>query len=280
MKIGCIIQARTSSTRLPEKVLKALPYNSDTTVLQQVIRRVKKASLINEIVVATTTDREDEKIMAIAEKEHVWWFRGSKDNVLERFFFAAKEYKFDHIIRVTSDCPCIDPIYIDLVVKEHISNGADYTSNSLVRTFPHGMDTEAFSFYSLEKAYHEAREDFEIEHVTPFIYKSHPDKFKIKSIIAPDGDASDIRVTLDTREDYILLSAVYGLLYDKDNFFGSAEIVKLFNLFPWLREINNQVLQKKLFDNYSEEQEEAIKVLHLQGLGRVADFLMKNDGKV
>src|SRR5271157_2438354 len=177
MKIGAIVQARTSSTRLPGKILRELPYHSGTTVLQQVIRRLKKSVGLNEIIVATTINDEDKKIVDVALNENVGWFRGSKDNVLERYYSAAKENKLDIIVRLTSDCPCIDPEIVDRVITDHLERGSDYTSNLLIRTFPHGMDTEVINFNVIERAHREATKDYEREHVTPYIYKTNASMF-------------------------------------------------------------------------------------------------------
>jgi len=174
LKTGAIIQARTSSTRLPQKVLKELPQGSGITVLGQVIRRLKRAGRLNEIIVATTEDTEDTEIIEIAKKEGVNNYRGSRRDVLKRFYGAAKQNGLDVIVRITSDCPCIDPDLIDLIIDKHSYTKADYTTNTLVRTFPYGLDMEVLNFTVLEKACDEAKDMYEREHVTPFIYKKQP----------------------------------------------------------------------------------------------------------
>jgi spore coat polysaccharide biosynthesis protein SpsF len=275
MKTGVIVQARTSSTRLPEKVLLELPYGGGIKVLNQVIRRLKKASELNSIIIATTTDTEDSRIVAVAEQEKVLSFRGSKENVLERYYLAAKENRLDHVVRVTSDCPCIDPELIDHCVRQHLKENADYTSTSLADKYPHGLDVEVMKFTALEKAYQEAKENFEKEHVTIFIYRSHPELFKIHALHAPEEywDPS-IRITLDTKEDYALLCAVYDYLYVKNEYFGIKEIFALFRSKPWLKNINNNIVQKKVFDTREEELEEAMKILDLQDLKRAKQYLL------
>ncbi|MGA1847644.1 cytidylyltransferase domain-containing protein [Deferribacter abyssi] len=276
MKIGAIIQARTSSTRLPAKVLKHLPYDSNITILQQVIRRTKKSKLIDEIIIATTTEKEDYKIIKIAEKENVRWFKGSKNDVLERYFLAAKENKLDIIVRITSDCPCIDWQVIDEVIKTHINLNADYTSNTLTRTFPHGLDVEVISFTALEIAYKNATDDFEREHVCPYIHTTHKEKFKLANVKAPkELHHPEIRITLDTEEDYALLCAIFDYLYPKNIFFDGKDIVKLFGEKPWLKFINKKIIQKKIFTNINEELKEAVKILDLQDLNNVKKILEK-----
>ncbi|MCD6238898.1 MAG: glycosyltransferase family protein [Thermotogae bacterium] len=276
MEIAAIIQARTSSTRLPQKVLKELSYNSGITCLEQVIRRVKKSKKLNEIIIATTEGKEDDDIVKIAQKESVKYFRGSKENVLSRYYFAAKENNIDVIVRITSDCPCIDPDIIDLVIDTHINKMADYTSNTLTRTYPHGLDVEVFNFNALEEAYKKATKDFEKEHVTPYIYKN-PQRFKINILKAPkELYAPDIRITLDTEEDYALLCAVFDYLYPKNEYFNAYDIVNLFKEKPWLKLINKRVVQKKILNTLEEEIKEAIKILDLQDLKRARDFLQKS----
>ena len=276
MKIGAIIQARTSSTRLPGKVLKELPYNSGITCLEQVIRRLKKSKRLNKIIIATTKETEDNPIINISKKENVQCFKGSKENVLSRYYFAAKENDIDTIIRVTSDCPCIDAQIVDLAINEHLKTNIDYTSDSLMRTYPHGLDVEVFNFNSLEKAYKNAKEDYEKEHVTPYINRN-PQIFKINEIKAPkELYAPDIRVTLDTEEDYTLLCAVFDYLYPKNRYFNAYDIVNLFKEKPWLKLINKKIIQKKIFNTLEEELKEAVKILDLQDLNKARDFLKEN----
>jgi len=273
MKIDAIIQARTSSTRLPGKVLKELPYASGITCLEQVIRRLKKTKKLNDIIIATTEDKEDNEIINIAKKEGVKYFMGSKENVLSRYYFTAKENNIDIIIRITSDCPCIDADIIDLTIDDHINKMADYTTNSLVRTYPHGLNVEAFNINILEKAHKNATKDYEKEHVTPYINRN-PQKFKINIVKAPkELYAPDIRITLDTEEDYALLCAVFDYLYPKNKYFNAYDIVNLFNQKPWLKLINKKIIQKKIFNTLKEELEEAKKILDLQDLKKARDFI-------
>ncbi|MFA5252603.1 MAG: glycosyltransferase family protein [Phycisphaerae bacterium] len=274
MKIGAIIQARTSSTRLPGKILMELPYGGGVTVLQQVIRRLKRSKRLGDIIVATTTDKIDERIAGLAEKENVKWFRGSHDDVLARYYLAAEENGLDAIVRVTSDCPCIDPEIVDWAVEKHLAAKADFTSTSLKRTFPRGLDVEILSFDALKRSHFEAVKSFEREHVCPYIYKSKPQEFKICDIQAPERFyGPDIRITLDTREDYALFCAIFDYFYPKDEFFGAGDILKLFRDKPWLRNINESVSQKKMFDSANQEIEEAIRLLDLQGLKRAKEIL-------
>jgi len=265
--IGAIIQARTSSTRLPRKVLLELPFGSGVTVLQQVIRRIKQSKRIEAIVVATTEDKDDDAIVDIALREGVLFFRGSKKNVLERYYKAAQRFGLSTIVRITSDCPCIDAAVVDTTIDHYIGQSVDYCSVSSARAFPHGLDNEVFSFSILEKVYRNATEDYEREHVTPYIYRTKPEQFKI---CFPDAPANlrrpDIRVTLDTEEDYTLLCAVFDYLYGLNRSFDAVQVVNLFNQKPWLSSITRRIMQKKIHNSVEDEVAEALRLMELQDL--------------
>jgi len=246
MKIGAIIQARTSSVRLPAKILKELPYGSGITVLEQVIRRLKRSNKINDIIVATTVEKNNDSIINIINKEQVLCYKGSKENLLSRYYLSAKKRKLDIIVRICSDCPCVDPKIVDLVINKHIKTKAAYTSNTLIRTYPLGLDVEVFNFEVLEETYKNAKKDHEKEHVTPYIYKNRK-IFKIIQVQASEKlCAPDIRITLDTEEDYALLCLMFDSLYRKNKYFDALDIINLFNKKPWLKLINKKVRQKKI----------------------------------
>lgn len=277
MKIGAIIQARTGSTRLPNKILKYLPKDSDITVLQQDIRRIRKSKYLNEIIIATTENSEDDEIVKLSQKENVKYFRGSETDVLARHYFAAKENKIDIIVRITSDCPCIDGEIVDVVIKEYLNDETyDFVATVLKRTFPIGFDVEIIKFSALEKAYIEAKKDYQREHVTDYIYEN-PDKFKLKNVSALNKyKKPELRITLDTEEDYMLLCAIYDYLYYKNNNFSSEDVIELFCKKPWLRCINNTSIQKKDKYELKEEINDAVKLLELQGMKRAKEILIKN----
>ncbi|WP_270852647.1 glycosyltransferase family protein [Fusobacterium varium] len=274
MNIVCIIQARTTSSRLPNKVLLNLPYNGNKTVLEQVINRVKESKYINKIVVATTINEIDNKIEKLCKSLQIGCFRGSEDNVLSRYYEAATKYKTDLVVRITSDCPCIDPEILDELIEKHLNEENDYTSNSLVRTFPHGLDCEIFSYKILKEAYENAKEKFEFEHVTPYIYKTNKNKYKIGQLLLnKNKEYSKIRITLDTKEDYILLCEVYDNLYSNNKYFNCEDIIDLFEEKKWFYLINNSIEQKRVCNSLEEEIEEAIKLLNKQDLNRVEKYL-------
>ncbi|PKL66556.1 MAG: acylneuraminate cytidylyltransferase [Methanobacteriales archaeon HGW-Methanobacteriales-1] len=274
MKIGAIIQARTSSTRLPEKVLKNLPCNHNITVLEQVIRRLKRSEKLDDIIIATTTDENDKKIIDIAEKEKITWFRGSKENVLERYYLAAKENELDVIVRITSDCPCVDPDIVDFLLENHLKNKGDYTSNTTLRTFPVGLDVEVVSFEALKTCYYNADTDLEKEHVTSYIHHnlSH---FKTDNLISNE-DMSQVRITLDTEEDYTLLCAVFDYLYEENELFKYYDIISLFKDKPWLKNINKKIMAKKSFETLEDELDEALHILEMQELNNAKEILEKS----
>lgn len=276
MRIGAIVQARMSSTRLSGKVLKELPYGSGITVLQQVIRRLKKCSELDNIIIATTQKAEDDEIINIAEKENICWFRGSEENVLERYLLAAKQYGLDSIVRITGDCPCIDANIVDLCIHKYVTSNSNYASNVLTRTYPRGFDTEVLSFETLEENYRRNKIE-DREHVTLYIRKN-PHLFRVAEIKAPkELEAPDIRLTIDTEEDYALLCAVFDYLYPQDNYFDSHKITDLFAEKPWLKLINKRVMHKKYYlGSLKEEIEEAVNVLDLQGLKQAKEILKKH----
>lgn len=275
MKVGAIVQTRMSSSRLPGKVLLPLPLGSKSdSVLGQVIRRLKRSIKIDSIIIATTTDREDDQIIQEAERYEVITYRGSKVNVLERTYEAASSDQLDLVVRVTSDCPCIDPELIDLGIDEHLKQGADFSSSALERTFPYGLDFEIMTFSTLEYVHQNATQAFEKEHVTPYIYKSNPNKFKIHHI-SRGASFPLFRVTLDTIEDYTLISAVFDLMSEASLDFNLDELVALFEKHPWLIKINEHVEQKKVFSGIREELKEVSKYCKKQDLSRFKDYLDK-----
>lgn len=275
MNIVCIIQARTTSSRLPNKVLLNLPYNGNKTVLEQVINRVKESKYINKIVVATTINETDNKIEKLCESLQINCFRGSEDNVLSRYYEAATKYKADLVVRITSDCPCIDYKIIDKLIELHLNNNNDFSSNNQVHSFPHGLDCEVVNYNILVEVFKNATEKYEKEHVMPYIYISNPNKYKI-GILKDKNNNHDIRITLDTKEDYVLLCLIYDFLYEKDHYFDKDMVIKLFQRKNYLYEINKNIEQKKVCKNLTEEVEEAKKLLKKQDLNKAYNFLLEN----
>lgn len=238
-----IIQARMGSTRLPGKVMKDL---FGQTVLAHDIERVKQAKKVDAIVVATTIAETDDLIAAEALKCGAKVFRGSEEDVLSRYYFAATENRADIIVRITSDCPLVDPQVIDEVVTFYKKNDYDIVTNAGNnldnRTYPRGLDIEVFSYLMLQEAYNHAKEKYQREHVTPYIYENAKRVFYYKNI----ADYSNYRWTLDTEEDWQLIKKLYELLYHGKHDFYLADILIAMEQYPDLYKINKHVEQKKL----------------------------------
>ena len=241
MKTVAIIQARTGSTRLPSKVLRML---ADKPVLLHVVERLRQTKGIDEIVIATTLNQTDEPIVELAKNNDICCYRGSEENVLSRYYFAAKERSADTVIRITSDCPLIDPFIVDATLEEYLHNDCDFVSNGgdeyTKRTFPRGFDTEVFSFTKLEEAFYQATESYQKEHVTPYIYEHCRAMYYLNKT-----NESCYRLTLDTEEDFQLIEIIYQRLYKGKHDFYAREIIRLLEQEPELVKINAHVEQKE-----------------------------------
>ncbi|MFA6548424.1 MAG: glycosyltransferase family protein [Candidatus Margulisiibacteriota bacterium] len=241
-RIGVIVQARMGSTRLPGKVMLSV---ENKPVLQHIIERLKDCNCADEIIIATTNNKKDDIIVDLAKANGISYFRGSEENVLSRYYYAAKENNLDVVVRITSDCPFVDPSIIDNMILEFLkAKRCDYLSNCLQRTFPRGLDVEIFGFKALERSAKEAKQDYEKEHVTPYLYQQ-PRGFVLKSYNNPT-DYSGYRLTLDTVEDYSLIKRIYALLYPLNNKFRLKEIIDLLKHNDDLSLINAHIKQKEL----------------------------------
>jgi spore coat polysaccharide biosynthesis protein SpsF len=242
MKVVAIIQARMGSTRLPGKVLKDI---EGETALARVVSRLRRASLIDEVLVATADRPADDAIVAESRRCGVAVSRGDENDVLDRYFRAAQLSKAEAVVRITSDCPLIDPGITDKTIRAFLDEGPDYASNALQRTYPRGLDTEVISTRALERAWRAASKAYEREHVTPYIYE-HPDQFKILPVTG-DADYSQHRWTLDTPEDLKFIRAVYAQMKGHDNFLWK-DVLDLLERNPELLEINRAISQKALHE--------------------------------
>ncbi len=233
-----IVQARMGSTRLPGKVM--LPLLGQP-VLSRVMRRAGRARTLDEVVVATTTRPDDDAIVALAERERWPVVRGSETDLLDRYLLAARTHDAEVVVRITSDCPLIDPDVIDATVDAFNAADVDYASNTLEPpTYPRGLDVEVVSRPALERAGREDADPAWREHATPFVYR-HPELFRLLRVPA-DDDHSDLRWTLDTPEDYRLISRIYEVL-DRDDF-GWREALALVEANPSWLALNDGVVQK------------------------------------
>lgn len=208
--VGIIIQARVGSTRLPGKIF--LPLRKKP-VLEHVIERCKQTGL--KVIVATPINKEDDLIGEFCKGKNIVCSRGPEEDVLGRYYGCAKENNLDIIIRITSDCPLIEPSIIVKGLELFRKKQADYLSNTLTRNFPVGLDFEIFSFDALKKANAQAKKYFEREHVTPYI-KENPEKFALIRMPHVKGfGGPNIRICIDTKEDYHLLKLIYKKFYKK-----------------------------------------------------------------
>lgn len=201
--IAAIIQARMGATRLPGKVLKQI--NGKPEIFY-VLDQTSKSKLVDDIIVATTTNPEDEAIVETVKNLGYKVFAGSEDDVLDRYYQAAKRFNVDVVVRITADCPLIDPRVIDKVIKKFKEKSCDYCSNVQPPTYPDGLDVEVFPFEALEKAWKEAKLPSHREHVTFFLWKN-PDRFKIANV-ENNEDLSNMRLTVDEPEDLELISRI------------------------------------------------------------------------
>ena len=240
MKIVAIIQARMGSSRLPGKVLQDI---QGETMLARVVTRVQRARAIGMVLVATSDGSADDRIVQECRRCSVPVFRGSEDDVLDRYFRAAQWAKADVVVRVTSDCPLIDPEITDKVVRAFLAGRPDYASNTMIRTYPRGLDTEVMTRQALERAWHAADQPYQRAHVTPYIYE-HPEEFDLLSVEG-DVDRSQHRWTVDTPEDLEFVRAIYARLNDRKEFLA-PDVFALLEREPELMELNRWIEQKAL----------------------------------
>jgi glutamate-1-semialdehyde 2,1-aminomutase len=221
-EVLAIIQARYNSIRFPGKVLKKI---NNKTILEILIRRLSRSKHISKIIVACSKNNDDKKIVNICDKLGVDHFLGSEKDVLDRFYNAAKKYKASNIVRITADCPFIDPEIVDEVINNFFIKKVDYASNINPSTFPDGLDVEVFKFSALKEAFKKSKKLLEREHVTPFIRINS--KFK-KFNLVNFTDYSSIRLTLDEKEDFIVIEKIIKN-FNKNLYFNLSDILALYN---------------------------------------------------
>lgn len=233
MNIVALIQARVGSTRFPNKVFANL---SGKPLIWHVVNRLKYSTLIDKIVLATTNNIFDDELVKWSNENNVNCFRGDENNVLERFYFAAKKYKADIVVRITADDPFKDPKIIDKVIELLIKDNLDFAYNNNPPTFPEGLDTEVFTFDALEKAYLNSKDGFEKEHVTQYFYRNS-EIFK-QSNYSNIENRSFLRWTIDTLKDYQMVQKVYDKLYRGNQIFYMDDILVLLEKHPEISKIN------------------------------------------
>ena len=234
MKVVAIVQARMNSTRLPKKVMMKV---NGISMIELIAKRLKFSKEIDEIIIATTKNKSDKILIKHLENLDVKIYKGSEANVLERFYKAAKETKAEIIIRITGDCPFIDPFIIDEMLQNFYKSGLDYLSNCFPPSFPDGLDAEIFTFDALEKSWKEASSPHELEHVTPYMYETS--KFKIQTFKS-STDYSEHRWTLDEKEDYELIKSIMSKLLPKIDF-SWKDILKVIKKNPEIKKINEHI---------------------------------------
>jgi Spore coat polysaccharide biosynthesis protein F, CMP-KDO synthetase homolog len=238
------MQARMGSMRLPGKVLLKIIGKS---VLELDVARLRRVKNIDEIVIATTLSEKDDLIVEEAKRLNISYFRGDEEDVLSRYHQAAKGSHADVIVRITSDCPLIDSDVTESIIGFYLENIVkyDYVSNTIDRTFPRGLDTEVFSYEALNQAYEESTHQRDREHVTPYIW-DNKEIFSVAQYLN-DIDYSNLRWTLDTKEDFELIQKIYEHFYERD-YFSMHDILELLKEQPYLSDINKTIKQKTLFN--------------------------------
>ena len=260
-RVNAIIQARMSSSRLPGKVLLDI---AGEPMLARVIARASKATSLDQVLVATTTDASDDPVAACCDSMGISYTRGSLHDVLDRYYQAASQTRADIVVRITGDCPVIDPVLIDNCINALLKGSFDFTCNRLpppfTRTYPIGLDTEVCTFAALEKAWNEATETFHREHVMPYLYEgvelmsenrslftgTSPRGFKIAQL-HHDPDYGYMRWTVDTPEDLEFMRQIYRRFDGRDDF-SWRDVLDLIQREPELTAINSSVRHKTLYD--------------------------------
>jgi spore coat polysaccharide biosynthesis protein SpsF len=240
--ISAIIQARVGSSRLPNKIFAMI---EGQPLIWHVVNRLKQSKHLDSIIIATTTNKNDEKIVKWSNENDVKCYRGSEDNVLERYYETAKHYKSEIIIRITADDPFKDFKIMDDVIEKFQAEGVDFACNNNPPSYPEGIDIEVFSFKALEKAYLSAKTTFEKEHVTQYFYKN-PEYFKIYNLKYKE-DLSSLRWTVDEEKDLVMTRKVYSELFPIKEVFLMNDILEIINKNPEIAAINDAVNRSDMY---------------------------------
>ncbi len=243
-KIVALIQARMGSSRLPGKILMDI---NGRPMLWHVFSRLRRCHLLDDVVIVTTSESKDDDVESFCRLHQISCFRGSEQDVLDRYYQAAIACKADIIVRITADCPLIDPVITDKVINAFLSHPGGYcgAANIIERTYPRGLDTEVFVFPAVETAWKTASMPHHREHVTSFLYE-HPEFFQVLSV-KQDKDLSGMRWTVDETDDLHFINEVYRLMKKKGlDFFDYNDVVVLLAQHPALCKLNASVMQKKI----------------------------------
>ncbi len=240
---SAVIQVRLGSTRFPGKVLTDI---LGKPMLWYLIERLKASQSLDNIILAMPDTRANNLLQEFAKKNNISYFMGSEYDVLDRYYQAIRKFKVKTIVRICADCPLADPRIVDEVIRLHQKEGNDYTSNTIERSFPRGLDVEVFELKSFEQVKRYAIKNYEKEHVTAYFYQN-PSKFKLSCYRAKGKlNHPGFRLTVDTPEDFILIKNIFSRLYKKGKLFTADDIIDLLEREPNLVEINKNIKQKDL----------------------------------
>lgn len=251
-KVVAIIQARMGSTRLPGKVLMDI---AGKPMLWHVIERVKRCKKIDSVVVATTSKEEDKAVIELAKKCGVDTFAGSEEDVLDRYYQAAKKFDADPVVRITADCPVIDPQIVDEVINEYTEGGYDVCG--LSGEFPDGLDVTIFSFKTLEDTWRNAKLPSEREHVGPYMWM-HPEKFRLGEYVKFDN-LGHYRWSVDEERDLRFIQEIFSGLYKSGEIFLTGDILNLLEREPDLLKINAGIIRNEGYIKSLKEDEEFLR---------------------
>ncbi len=246
-----LIQARMGSTRLPGKVLKKL---AGTPVIDHVISRVRASKQVGQVIVVTSIDKSNLPLIHHVSGNNTGVFIGSENDVLDRFWQATRLTDAEHIVRITADCPALDPTVADAVIEKHLRDGNDYTTNTNPPTWPDGLDVEVIRRSALEAAWHEAKAKSDREHVTPFIRNNH-ERFHTGNYAA-QTDLSHHRWTIDQAEDFRFLQTVFDYLYPSNPLFGYQDVLTLLEKHPELATANANISRNEGYTKSLKEDEQ------------------------
>ena len=254
-RITAIIQARIGSTRLPGKVL--MPIHGKP-MLQHIVERLRSVEAINKVVVATSESGKDDRLAEFCDDCSIPFYRGSEEDVLDRFYHAAKNFGGEHMIRITGDCPLIDPLVVSRLIDYYFQDGFDFcgvaagagvAGREVVGRYPDGLDAEIFSMEILTIAWREAKSELHREHVTPFIWQQ-PERFRLGALYPEAGDYSDCRWTVDNYEDHELMKWIYMQLYPVNPNFGMKEVLYLLSKHPEKAAENRCFIGKEGYEEF------------------------------
>jgi spore coat polysaccharide biosynthesis protein SpsF len=254
-RITAIIQARIGSTRLPGKVMMPI---LGKPMLQHIVERLKSVGAIDKVVVATSDSRKDDRLSEFCDEYSIAFYRGSEEDVLGRFYQAAKDFGGEHLLRITGDCPLVDPLVVSRLIAYYFQNGFDFcgvatgagvAGREVVGRYPDGLDAEVFSMDILTTAWREATSELHREHVTPFIWQQ-PERFRLGALYPDNDDYSHCRWTVDNLEDFKLVQWIYEQLYSINPCFGMEEIVDLLNRRPEKASGNRHFIGKEGYEEF------------------------------